>query len=339
MDLCLASRQCRTGELAMKSVVQIPVGIDISKLWFDVFVLEEGSSHEKRFSNDMKGFEALTEFLGDKPGHICLEATGGYEQALVGFLLSTGVAVSTANSLLVRRFAQGLGLLHKTDRIDAKVLALYCQVKQPSLRLAEDEARTLLRHLVGVWKDLQAQSLQLRARLRGPTLPEFARPALAAVLESLDVAMKQVMEQITRTVSESEELTQDMTLLCTIPGVASVSAMQILSHLPVGDLRSARSLACYAGVIPAHQESGTSVKRRSKIGSVCNRLLRKTLFMAAIVARQRCLPLAEFANKLVKRGKTKKQAIVAVMRKLAHAIFAILSYKTPFDPNKMKPQT
>ncbi len=315
------------------SVDQIPVGIDVSKGWFDVCVLED-DPRKTRLSNDKKGFAGLADFLGSAPVHVCLEGTGGYERALCLFLQKSGVYQSMANPLLVRRFGESMGIVHKTDRADAWLLAEFCRVRRPGPRHYEDGARLELRQLVGAWKDLQCQLIQLRNRLKSPMLPESARHGLEIAQDGIAAAKKEMSSQIDRVLSEDTGLAEDVSLLCTVIGIAKDSALQILAHLPEGGLRSARSLANYAGVAPCHRESGVG-RRGSQIGTRCNRDLRRTLFMCGMVARRHDPHLKAFALRLVAAGKTKKQAIIAVMRKLTHAIYAILTTRQPYDGEKL----
>ena len=281
----------------------------------------------------------MVAFFGDRSVHVCLEGTGGYERELLRFLLESGIPSTMVNPLQVRRFAQGMGYLHKTDKVDARAIGAFCKAKQPEPTQLEDVARTELRQLVGVWKDLQSQFNQVRARLKSPMLPGSARPCLERLRDSLAAEMKEMDAQIDLLLSRSAELARDVELLDSIPGVARRSAIAVLAHLPSGELRSARGLANYAGLVPGQKESGSSYRRKSKIGSVCNRELRKTLFMCGMVARRHSPELKDFALSLVARGKAKMQAIVAIMRKLAHAIYAILTTRKPYDSKKLCPRT
>jgi transposase len=319
------------------SVDQIPVGIDVSKSWFDVCVLED-SHRRSRFDNNEKGFAELLEFLGSKPVHVCLEGTGGYERALCLFLSGEGVRLSMVNALMVRRFGEGLGIVHKTDPVDAWLLAEFCRVSRPAPRHFEGSARRELRQLAGAWKDLQKQLLQVKARMCSPMLPDSAKHGLEIAKEGLSDALKEMWAQIERVLSENVDIAEDFALLCSVPGIANKSAVQILAHLPEDGLRSARSLANYAGVVPCQRESGTS-RRGSQIGSRCNRNLRRTLFMCGMVARRFCPHLKAFALRLIAAGKTKKQAIVAIMRKLTHAIFAILTKRETYQGEKLCPSS
>lgn len=316
------------------SLDQVWVGIDVSKSWFDVCVPGERAATEAKFKNEGSGFARLFELL--KPGmRVCLEATGGHERALCAFLIERGFPVCRANPSQVRSFGEGLGLAHKTDRLDARLLAEYGRLRNPAPTSLEEASRHELRQLALAWKDLQRQRLQAESRLKSPLLPESARRGLESARAGLDTAMADVLDAMGRLLETEADLAADVRLLESIPGIARTSALQILAHLPVGELRSARALASYAGLAPCHRESGSSVRGRTRIGFRCNRRLRTALYMCALVARRFCPHIKAFADRLVERGKAKMQAIAAVMRKLAHAIFAVLSRKEAYNGAKL----
>jgi transposase len=316
------------------SVVQIWVGIDVSKRWFDVCVSAEGDRNERRFANDRCGFEALLAWLGTTSVHVCLEGTGGYERALCVFLVDAGALVSRANSLLVRRFAEGMGMLHKTDRLDAWILAEFCRLRRPPLVELEPRTRRELRQLVRTHLDLKKQRRQLRNQLVGPSLVCGAQAALEIAMLGICQAIAEAERRLDLLLDEDAQLAEEVRLLSTIPGVAKTAALKILAQLPEGLLRSPKALAAYAGLAPALKESGTTCKG-SAIPIRCSRTLRAILFMAGLVARRNCPHLKAFALGLVARGKAKKQAIIAVARKLAHAIFAVLTRRQPYDGAKL----
>ena len=201
----------------------------------------------------------------------------------------------------------------------------------------DKEHRRELRRLVAAWKSLQGQLLALASQLRSPEMPELARKGLAAARKGLEMAMSDVMSGIESLVSCQADLRQDMELLRSIIGVAKKSGVQILAQLPEGELRSARELAAYAGTAPGHRVSGSSVRGASRIPQSCNRRLRTVLYMCALVARRRCPHLRAFGDRLAALGKSKKQVIVAVMRKLCHAIHAVLTTRMPYSGEKLCP--
>ena len=311
------------------------VGIDVSKDWFDVHV--EG--REKRFSNRMEGLEELVPWLGEGSFQVIVEATGGHERALRKFLDEAQIPTSVANATQVHAFGRALGKLHKTDKVDARLLAEFGRMRVPVPSGLDNERRRELRRLVAAWKSLQGQLLAVDSQLRSPEMPDVAKKGLEAARSGLDIAMLDVMAGIERLVASEADLKEDATLLCSIVGIAKVSAFQILAQLPEGELRSARQFAAYAGTAPGIRQSGSSVRGASRVPRACNRRLRSVLYMCALVARRFCPHLRAFGDRLAERGKTKKQVIVAVMRKLTHAIHAVLSSRMPYNGEKLCPNT
>ncbi len=316
----------------------IACGIDISKSWFDFSALEKDGLKDERFTNDTKGFRTLAKRLGSSVlrVHVCMEATGGYERALFDFLTGLGVTVSIVEPCSVRRVSDALGRMHKTDRLDARFLARYCEVFQPAPTPVQKPAYRELSLLVSAWKSLQLQRMELEDHLRSPLLPNAAQKAFRSVLRSVSKSMLKIEEAMDATVLCNEELAEDCRLLQSIKGIAYSSALQILANLPAGyRSHSARGLAAYCGLVPKQNESGSSVRRRTHVGNRCNRRMRTVLFMPALVARRVCPHLRPFADRLIARGKAKKQAIVAVMRKLSHAIWAVLVFRQPYNGAKL----
>lgn len=321
----------RRPQVAMESVQQI--GIDVSKGWFDAHV----SGRDARFANDVEGCAEFLRWLGDGEYHACLEPTGGHERLLRKALEEAGIPASLAHPGKVSAYARMMGRSHKTDKVDARLLAEYLGVAAPASSKLGRECRRELRRLVLSWKSLQRQFLMLESQLRSPEFHASARAGLEAAKVGIEMAMLALAEEADRLVLREGELKEDISLLESIKGIGRVSALQILAHLPEGELRSARELASYAGCVPCLRESGSSVRGRSRVSPRCNRRLRSVLYMCAMSARRFCPHLKSFADRLLERGKTKKQVIVAVMRKLCHAIFAVLSRKMPYNGAKLCP--
>ena len=127
-------------------------------------------------------------------------------------------------------------------------------------------------------------------------------------------------------------LKQDWENLQTIPGAAKTTATAILAQTPdLSSFKSARQLAAYAGLTPAHKASGTSLRGKSKLSKVGSSALRKAIYFPAIVAKNHNPILKAFAQKLAKKGKHTMVIIGAAMRKLLHIIFRILKNKVPFE--------
>ena len=126
-----------------------------------------------------------------------------------------------------------------------------------------------------------------------------------------------------------------MELLSSIPGVGEITCHILIAELPEIDLfEDARQLAAWAGVTPRHYVSGTSGRTSTPITKVGSANLRRALFMPAMTARTNNPLLKTFGDRLKKNGKKPKQVIIAIMRKLLHQIYGILSSGQPFNPEK-----
>jgi transposase len=120
--------------------------------------------------------------------------------------------------------------------------------------------------------------------------------------------------------------------LLTIPGIAEITAIAIIAEIQdASQFLSARQLACYVGVIPRHKKSGTSVNSKPKMSKIGNSVLRKALYWPAIVSMTRCESMKKFKQKQKSRGKATKQIIIAIMKKMLHAIYAILKKGLTFN--------
>lgn len=321
----------------MESVTREWIGIDISKSWFDVFGFGESS----RFENSLSGFDLFLSWLREREVFVILESTGGHERALRSFCDAHEIPVSVADSVRVKAFGVACGRIHKTDKADAKLLWFYASQMRPGFRTLDRHSIQELRRLVACWNDLRSERLSLSARLRSPGLPEVARKGIDEAVSALQSAIDEVWSSILSLIESDYELSEGAKLLQSIPGIGQSASVQVLANLPEGFLRTARGLARYAGLVPAQRESGSSIRGRSRIVHRCNSNLRSLLYMCSLSASRFCPSLKVFYTSLIARGKAKKQALVAVARKLAHAIYGVLKTKTKYDGGKLiqKPLT
>lgn len=136
-------------------------------------------------------------------------------------------------------------------------------------------------------------------------------------------------------VAGDPQLAAKADLLRGIPGIAELSSLQILAELPMNLIGEGRALACYAGIVPGVEQSGTSI-HRSRLSRQGNAHLRHRLYLAAIVAGCRCPELKAFKERIVSKGKSKKTAILAVAHKLLRVISVMLSRNIPFDRERLQ---
>jgi len=259
---------------------------------------------------------------------IC-EATGGYERTVLDLCLELGLAVHKAHGARVRHFAKYLGLLAKTDPIDARTLALY-GLRTEGLRLYEPlapEAEAL--------KALKTRRDQIQHMLRAET-NRLGQARQACICRSLKAHIASLKDQLTQLearivlhLKTCETLARKARLMRTLKGIGPMTAVTLLAHMPeLGSLRKGEA-ACIAGLAPINNDSGKSQGARSiEAGRAC---VRKTLYMAALVAIRHNPVLQRFAENLTRRGKPAKLVITAVMRKLIVILNAMLKAGEPWN--------
>jgi transposase len=154
----------------------------------------------------------------------------------------------------------------------------------------------------------------------------------------LEHRMERLRREALRLIARHRELDRRFRLMLTVPGIAETSALQILGELVVlSDTLDARQWVAFAGIDPSQFTSGTSVQKRPRISRGGSRHLRRALYMPALVALRREPYLRGFYERLLSRGKARLQAVVAVMRKLLHALFAMFRSNQPYDGSKLCP--
>lgn len=318
-----------------------PLGIDVSKLSFDVHLLTEQAAHSHHFGNTVHGFEQLHSWLTAHASgsvHACLEATGTYGDALALFLCEQGHQVSILNPARISAFRKSEGIRGKTDTLDAKVLALFCQQKRPALWHPPHPAAQQLQVLVARREDLQLMRQQERNRLENHRLDEQTRSEIQVHLEHLESQLKAITARLTQYVQTQQLFQESQTCLISLPGIAHIAAAYVLAELaPLGPLRHAKSVVAYAGIAPEQRDSGTSVHGHAHIGKNGRVLLRKILYLCALSAMRCDADFRAWAQQLRAQGKPGKVVIVAVMRKLLHLICGVLKSKQPYDARKAFP--
>lgn len=295
------------------------VGIDVSKARLDVALYP--SSDSFAVANTAAGHDELVSRLVPlSPVAIVLEASGGYERDGLAALLAAGLPVQRVNPYRVRQFARSRGILAKTDRLDARVLAAFAATMP--LRLAQplSAEQTALAELVGARQTIAADAA--RARLsaqhwREPALVKLASRRLAALKDELAALDKLIAAKIRTT----PEFAQREALLHSIPGVGPVLAATLLAKMPELGNISRREAAALVGVAPFACDSGTLRGKRMIWGGRAE--IRTVLYMGAVAAIRCNPPLKAFYERLIKAGKPRKLALTAVMRKLLTVANAI----------------
>jgi transposase len=309
------------------------VGIDVSKHTLDVAIIfRDGDVQHHTFVNTNRGHQKLLELVQDLPApHLALEATGPYHRRLVSVLHAADVRVSILNPATVHYFVQSHARRNKTDKADALWIALYVQERhpRPSSR-APVIASSLSREITALTKDLVRLKNRLDAARSGVVHPDVIRSLerrIDALTQEKD-ALEEALEDETRS-----SRPQELALLTSIPGIGRKSACWLLAEL--GDVRrftSARKLVAFAGLSPRVFESGSSVRRETRISRMGSAHVRKCLYMPALVGIRFNPLLTALFERLVRAGKPKKVAVVACMAKLLRIVYGVLKHQKPFDP-------
>jgi transposase len=264
---------------------------------------------------------------------VVCEATGGYERHILDLCVELGIAAHKAHGSRVRYFAKYLGLLAKNDPIDARVLALY-GLQTPDLHLHVPLAPDVL-----ALRDLKTRRDQVQGMLFAEkNRLEHARHAsvsrgLTAHIASLRKALAALEAEIAALVKASETLADKARLMQTLKGVGPATVAALLAYLPELGALSRSGIACLAGLAPFDDDSGKlKGPRRIEAGRA---VVRKTLYMAALVAIRHNPVMRLFAEKLRRNGKPSKVVITAVMRKLIVTLNAIVRSGEPWSHAKV----
>jgi transposase len=301
------------------------VGIDVSKDRLDIAVL--GERQEKHVDNTSQGITQLVEWMQKlQPKLIVVEATGGYQRAVVEALFWAGLAVAVVNPARVRQFARACGLLAKTDKLDAQVLAVFGERVQPRRYESKSEAGKQLSALLVRRRQLDEMLKAEQNRLR--TISASLRGSVERIVACLKEEKKTLDTQIQQFVAEQEAWQEQQEILSSAPGVGKVTTATLLAELPELGKMDRKKIAALVGVAPMNSDSGKKRGYRKTKGGRGD--VRSVLYMATLVAtRYNPLIRAQYQH-FLKRGKLKKVALTACMRKFLTILNAMLRAKQPF---------
>lgn len=317
------------------------LGIDIAKQTFEVALLSENRPRSRCFANSLTGFEQLSAWLAtlELAGvHACMEATGPYHLALARYLHAAGHTVSVVNPLRIKGFARAQMQRNKTDQVDAVVIARFYEALNPEPWSPPPSEVLVLQGLLRRQQSLDQMRQQELNRQEMPDSCPAVQDSIEQVVKFLDQQIGQLKKQIAQHFDEHAALKSQQQLLCTIPGIAELTAARLLGEfLGFGCFSNARQLAAFAGLSPRQHQSGSSVQGRSHLSKTGNSGLRKALYFPALTALRYNRRIGEFAERLAAAGKSKMSIIGAVMRKLVHYAFGVLKSGEPFRAEALAP--
>lgn len=309
------------------------IGVDVSKANLDIYDLERQQG--ERFTNDSDGIKKLKEWLSltqrSEIAVVC-EATGGYEREMASALHQAGVPVSIVNPRPVRDLAKGMGQLAKTDAIDAEMIARYGAIMQPAATVfassAEEELKGWVSRRQQLVEMLTAEKNRRKQLSVGPTRDEVSEH-----ITWLKERIKVLDEKI-KTLSESTKAWQVRKALLQSPkGIGPLISASFLVLLPELGQLSSKAIAALAGLAPYNRDSGTYRGRRRIWGG--RAAVRSLLYMATLSALRANPPIRAYYQHLLARGKPKKVAIVACMRKFLVCLNAMVKRNEAWDDKKV----
>lgn len=303
------------------------IGIDVCKRWLDVHIRPAGKSF--RVSNTESGMEALLTHLQmpTAVGRIILESTGGYERQVALRLWALAYPVVVINARQGRNFAKAANQLAKTDRVDAAILAWFGEALKPPIRAFASEAQAQLQDLVTRRRQLVEMLTAEQNRLAG--LRGSAQADVEAHLAWLRERIKQLDEQIEGQIQQCQSWQAKQTQLKSVPGVGKVVAATLLALLPELGHLSTQKISTLVGVAPLNRDSGQIQGKRTIYGG--RSAVRQMLYMATLVAVRHNPVIQAFYDRLLKRGKPTKVALVACMHKLLTILNAMLKRGTAWQ--------
>lgn len=303
------------------------VGIDVSKDRLDVHVVPSGRTFTAQ--RDDKGLEQLAGDLRQfTPALVVLEATGGFEITVAAALAGANLPVAVVNPRQIRDFARATGRLAKTDALDAEAIARFAERIRPEPRPLADAESLSLGELVARRRQVVEMIGMETNRLHQARNPRVQR-MLKATLKTLSAQLAELDHDIDDTVRRSPIWRAADHLLTSVPGIGDVTAHTLIADLPELGQLDRRRVAALVGVAPINRDSGQMRGKRTIAGGRVE--VRNALYMATLAATRWNPVINKHYHGLVDRGRPKKVALVACMRRLLGILNAIMRTKTPWQ--------
>lgn len=309
------------------------IGIDIAKLKFDLaWINHNGSIVRKTLGNNQKGFETLFAWLSQKniaQAHFCMEATGIYWEDLAEFLANKGFMVSVINPAQIKSFGDSYLKRSKTDRIDAELIAQFCKERQPKAWVAPLHQMQELKALVHRLDNLIGMRTQETNRLL--VARTVVKPSIESTLAMIEAEIKTIERIIDDLINRHPDLRAKRELLESIDGIGCKSSAMLLAYIGTeGQFDRVRQVTAFAGLDVTHHQSGSSIDKKARLSKKGHTIIRKWLYMPAMVTAYKTSWGKKFRERLQARGKCGMVILGAMMRKLLQVAFGVLKSGVPF---------
>lgn len=304
------------------------VGIDVGKAKFDVNV--NGQKRGREWANDEAGRAELAAWVVEQDvSLVVVEASGGYEAALVSELVARNQAVAVVNPTRVRSFARAEGVLAKTDKIDARVIARFGATMKPAARARRDEAQVALNEQIS--RRRQLVEMQAAEKNRCQTASPTMRVHIASHLTWLQTEIKALETQISQAIAANPTWAETAQRVDAVPGIGFITAATLVADLPELGQLNRQKIAALVGVAPFNHDSGKHRGKRRIFGGRTS--VRSVLYMATLSAIRHNPVIKQFYQRLLAKGKLKKVAITACMRKLLVILNTMIKTGQDWNPS------
>lgn len=311
---------------------QAVVGIDVGKAKLDVSLASE--KQVRVWANDEGGRAELSEWVVAQGAVlVVVEASGGYEAALVSELVERGQEVALVNPTRVRAFARAEGILAKTDKIDAGVIARFGATMKPAARARREAAQLELNQWVTRRRQLVEMAVAEKNRLStaSPTMREH----IGSHMAWLQTQIERLEEQISQAIKANPAWAETSKRVESTPGIGFITAATLVADLPELGRLNRQKIAALVGVAPFNHDSGKHRGKRRIFGGRTS--VRSVLYMATLSATRHNPVIKAFYQRLLAKGKLKKVALTACMRKLLVILNTMVKTGQDWDPTKFSP--
>lgn len=330
------------------------IGVDVSKLWFDVcmmFYSQEGGSQilRQRFDNDAAGFKKLTQWLKghqvpmDENTLVVIENTGVYHRLIWEYCNEKNLPISIVNAAQLK---WSLGITRgKDDGVDSERLCDYCYRHSDKLK-----ASAILNPAILQLKDLVTSRTRLLAQINSTRtylqelknsntkevqamMEQIHQAALVGMKKSLEL----IEEQIRKVVSQNSGIKKNYEFLLSVPGIGHVTAIYIICCTAnFASSITGKQLACYAGVVPFEHKSGSSVKGKARVHKMSNKELKRLLYMGARSVLQHNQEFKQYYERKKQEGKHHMEILNAIKNKIVLRAVAVVKNKRKYVDNYQK---
>ncbi len=316
----------------MNTMYENVIGVDVASRKLDVYDSSSGS--HSIVANEFSEITSWVKKVGGSKKNVLvvMEATGGYETSLVEALHAEGIACAVSNPLQIRNFARGCGLIEKNDKLDACIIARFGEVVKPTLKEKQSESERKLKSLVRRRDQILSQ-VSAESNRKKQTRDEETNAMIDSAVMFYKQQIKEVDQRIKQILDECETLRNKTQILQSCPGVGLATVGIMLSELPELGRLNRGQVAKLVGVAPIANDSGNKAGKRSTFAG--RAMIRKVLYMAALVSTRYNPTMQQFYKRLVAKGKPKKVALVAVMRKLLVTLNAMIKNNSLWRENTL----